>query len=74
MSWMEGLAADGAAMGAAAREQAERATKSALVNKMPGAGLLFNHDLDDGFQFTPLGLALAVGLAGYGALKLIGGR
>ena len=57
-----------------AQEQAKIATKSALINRIPGAGVLFTHDLDAGFRLTTLGTWAALGLGAYGLARLVGGR
>lgn len=51
---------------------AETATKSALVNKIPGSGVLFTHDIENGFRLTGIGTAAALVLAAYGLYRMAG--
>lgn len=55
------------------RDAAAGAAKTAIVNRLPGAGTLFNYSAGSGLDFTPTGQKILMVAAAYGAWRMLSG-
>lgn len=60
------------AAGESITDAATDAATGAIVNNLPGAGLLFRHDPEDGFSVTAVGALLLGSAAAYGVIRFLG--
>ena len=49
-----------------------QAVETNYINKIPGAGVLFNYDSTEGLSFTPAGRVLLMVGAAYGLFRFMG--